>query len=1066
VPPKPVSFEVADAAGRVLLAAPPGEPEKRDLNGYAVDSNTFTLRWRPAGDTDIAGYTYNDQPGWADLAQYRASKVPLLAPPPRVVTTSTDIPFRNADNGVYAITVRAIDKAGNISAPSTIALALSHYLPFTVVNDFNSNKDLFGTVRLTILGRGFTANGKVRKIYLDRGERREPPWDIEVDPTAPVTVTDRTISGIVLDANHQSGKYRVVLAQDRPSGTEFYFSNVRYDFESPGTVKIGNFELLLPRWAAGRTPGYSLPVESLLILLVVLLLGTLSVLSIRRMFALAQEGAILRGEVLALISGQTNVAWEERKKRMQALKKKGVGLRLKFTLLMVVLVTMIVLIVSVPLGYQMVGRQRLALASGLRNNASILMDALAASAETQFRLGADGFVSAGDIPSLRTAMAEANFTTITGPDPSLSPLPYPKDFVWASDQKEFAAERSRGTFRIAKESVKDELARSAAPALQKHVDADAANKYASLIEEYRTLKGQAAELRTRTDAASKARVTALTAQLAQKSAELDTQAKADYAGTSTLEPFNPAARLSPTYLFYKPIIYYNRADNVADTSFYQGMVRLEVKTDAITRQINESIGTILKTASAIALAAIALGVLGAIIMASITVTPIRKLAQGVAKIRDTEKKEELKDHVIVVGSRDEIGELADTVNTMTQGLVKAALANNELLAGIDVQKRFLPLVKGAGAVTGSTAEEDRDPRVEVYGYYRGAKGVSGDYFDFKRLDESHYALIKCDIAGKGVSAALIMVEVATIFISFFKEWVTRRETMTQIADQKARQKAMHELDRIDSLVYRINDMLEERGFPGRFAALTICILNTETGVATVCNAGDTILNVYESDQKRMVHNQLPDSPAAGTFASMLVEMKAPYKQVNQKLDHGDVLFLQTDGIEESKRKLRNSAFQEIVCDEPGLAAGEVHLGTHKKGDKEGTEEFGTTRIDGVLNAVFARGTYTLVRNHNPIPNEELTFDFSSCTGTAREAVLALIAVEKVYRQIPDPAAPEASRVLVDTKVADFLEKHFKQHGRYFAHPMKDQSVPGYVTFAHAREDDQYDDLTILVVRRK
>ena len=42
---------------------------------------------------------------------------------------------------------------------------------------------------------------------------------------------------------------------------------------------------------------------------------------------------------------------------MQALKKKGVGLRLKFTLLMVVLVTMIVLIVSVPLGYQMVGRQ-------------------------------------------------------------------------------------------------------------------------------------------------------------------------------------------------------------------------------------------------------------------------------------------------------------------------------------------------------------------------------------------------------------------------------------------------------------------------------------------------------------------------------------------------------------------------------------------------------------------------------------------------------------------------------------------------------------------------------------
>ena len=78
-------------------------------------------------------------------------------------------------------------------------------------------------------------------------------------------------------------------------------------------MKIGNFELLLPRWVARQYPGYSLPVDSLIILLVVLLLGTLSVLSTRKIFALAQEGAMVRAEVLALIAGQTNVAWEERK---------------------------------------------------------------------------------------------------------------------------------------------------------------------------------------------------------------------------------------------------------------------------------------------------------------------------------------------------------------------------------------------------------------------------------------------------------------------------------------------------------------------------------------------------------------------------------------------------------------------------------------------------------------------------------------------------------------------------------------------------------------------------------
>ena len=58
--------------------------------------------------------------------------------------------------------------------------------------------------------------------------------------------------------------------------------------------------------------------------------------------------------------------------------------------------------------------------------------------------------------------------------------------------------------------------------------------------------------------------------------------------------------------------------------------------------------------------------------------------------------------------------------------------------------------------------------MEIFGYYEGAKGVSGDYFDFKRLDDTHYAMIKCDVSGKGVAAALIMVEVATLFINLLQ----------------------------------------------------------------------------------------------------------------------------------------------------------------------------------------------------------------------------------------------------------------------------------------------------------
>jgi hypothetical protein len=309
-----------------------------------------------------------------------------------------------------------------------------------------------------------------------------------------------------------------------------------------------------------------------------------------------------------------------------------------------------------------------------------------------------------------------------------------------------------------------------------------------------------------------------------------------------------------------------------------------------------------------------------------------------------------------------------------------------------------------------------------------------------------------------------MVEVATLFISYFRDWLKRKENIKHIGDARQKLRAQQELERVDSLVYTINDMVEERGFEGRFAALTVCIFNSASGVVSICHAGDNIVHVYKGAERSVVHKELPKAPAAGTFPSMLVEMQSPYKQVPQKLESGDVLFLHTDGFEESKRYLRDASFKVAPCAEPGLKEGDWHLGTHEWG--KDTEEFGTTRMDGIINAVFARGRYTLVRNHNSIPNEELEFDFSSCGGTAKEAVLALIAVEKIYRMVPDPAAGEASRVAVDAKVDTFLQQHFLQYRKYFSHPAETQSVPGYVTFTHAHEDEQYDDLTILVLRRK
>ncbi len=845
----------------------------------------------------------------------------------------------------------------------------------------------------------------------------------------------------------------------------------------PGTVKIGNFELLLPQWIAGRSASYVVSSETLVVVLILVMLGTLAFLAIRRIGALALEGAAVNAQVIALLEGRPTVQWQERKKRMQELKKKGIGLRLKFTLLMVVLVTLIVLIVSIPLGLIMVNRQQVSLTDGLQSSANILLGALASGATNQFRLNNQGLGGAvRDLPSLRATMKEATYATITGRSftdaeinsfnvkPAVSGPGDGKDYVWASDQKRFVDELNARTFTPAQEPVGDKLSKMI-PALQKEIESDAAVKLANDVNEYRTLSGQYKDLLARTGAASQAQAKGVLDSMTQKLLDIDTKARELYSNSATTEPL-VAGHLRPTYIFYKPVIFYNAAENLADTAFFQGMIRVEVRTDDISKKIGEAYGAILRIAGPIALFAIALGILGAIIMASITVTPIRRLARGVAVIRDTEDKEQLKDHSIEVGTRDEIGQLAETVNEMTQGLVKAAAANKALLAGIDVQKRFLPLLKDKSGGVVSTAEEE-NARLEIFGYYKGAAGVSGDYFDFRRLDDTYYALIKCDVSGKGVSAALIMVEVATLFINYFRDWPKRKENITQIKDPPARQRALKELERLDPLVYTINDMVEERGFVGRFAALTVLLFNSATGVATLCNAGDTVLNLYSAGKKSMLHTRLPDSPAAGMFPSMLVDMKTPYKQVQQRLASGDILFLATDGFEDSEHRFRDTDFQEIVCNEPGLAEKEHHAangGDHEKGLD--LERFGVPREDELINAVLNKGRFVLVRNHNPIPDEEIVFDFSSCRGTAQEVVLAMVAVDRVYRMIPDPRLGVENKVTIESKVVDFLKEHFLQYQRYFSHPLEGEKEAAYANFTHAMEDNQSDDLTILVLRRK
>ncbi|MFC2281820.1 MAG: histidine kinase, partial [Treponema socranskii subsp. buccale] len=115
--------------------------------------------------------------------------------------------------------------------------------------------------------------------------------------------------------------------------------------------------------------------------------------------------------------------------------------------------------------------------------------------------------------------------------------------------------------------------------------------------------------------------------------------------------------------------------------------------------------------------------------------------------------------------------------------------------------------------------------------------------------------------------------------------------------------------------------------------------------------------------------------------------------------------------------------------------------------------------------VFARNVYTLKKFHNPIPDEELVFDFSTCKGTIEEAVIALVSVEKVFRMYKSPDVTAADVVRVDKKIDEFLEKHFNRYNYYCGVRQESAEGTNYFEYAYLREDEQLDDLTLLAVLR-
>ena len=1066
-----LGVKVADYAGNwsppsfaeyIRDTIPPESPiiadAPTDGEGFLA-SNSFTLSWTPAKADDIAGYTWSFEylastdylsvlaklsgrdpvtdakPALFDLAKTVSARFPLALPSSNMRTSANSVSFTNRDNGIYALSVAAVDSVGNIGKPAVRYFVLNKYVPYTYITYIDSKVDESGVVNLSFIGRGFAEDGALREIYLDRDGK--PPYDLTLTSASKQfrIANDRLVTGITV-SDMEEGQYRIGLVHPVRG---LYFSKPLLSVNAFGTVKFGDYSYeFVPPWKESVPEPFPFFRPDFVFLYSVLVFAlVVFFFSINGISGAARDAVMIQQEVRALLTG--DIMPSEKKKRSVILRKKGVSLRFKLALFTMALVISVVLIVSIPLGVQFSANQEKTLSQGLESRVKVLLESLTSGARAY--LPGQNVLELGFLPAQMTALEEAVNTTITGNfiDNSATGIEY----VWATNDPAIKDKIDTSSIQPGRSRL-DSGENAEINSRVVILEEQASLAVSQLSEGIASLTQEGIKLALNTDAASVARrdeIQTISRQLEEKlNSELT---KLSNSGIGSYPQYNPLqlSRSVTSYIFYKPVLYRQGSS----TTYVHGTVRVEISTDLLLKAVTANRQALVSTTVFVALFAVLMGLLGSLLLASIIISPIRKLAAHVAMIRDTEDKAQLEGKELKLSSRDEIGLLGETINEMTHGLVKAAAASKDLTVGKELQKMFIPLEtddRGRKLTCGST----KDDNAEFFGYYEGAKGVSGDYFDYIKLDQRHYAIIKCDIAGKGVPAALIMVEVATLFLDYFKDWKYEKNGF-----------------KLEYIVSRINDLIESRGFAGRFAAFTLCILDSVSGDIHFCNAGDNLVHIYDAAARKMKLITLPECSAAGVFPSFMIDAKGGFRVIKEHLNSGDVLFLYTDGIEEAKRSFRTKDMVVYTCAESGLEKEAPH-GNHSVG--QSNEELGPERVIQIIEAVFARKPYTLVKWHNPEENEQFVFEFNKCEGTIEEAILALVSVEKIFRLYRDPSANEFNRVQVDRKVDLFLNKHFKQYDIYCGRRKDHPEYPEYLNYTNICEDAQYDDLTILGIRKR
>ena len=223
------------------------------------------------------------------------------------------------------------------------------------------------------------------------------------------------------------------------------------------------------------------------------------------------------------------------------------------------------------------------------------------------------------------------------------------------------------------------------------------------------------------------------------------------------------------------------------------------------------------------------------------------------------------DTVVDVRSHVEFDSLSNDINATVDTLKRYIKEAEER---IDAELAFAKAIQHSALPSVFPPYPNRK-EFEIYATMHTAKEVGGDFYDFYFIDDDNLAFLMADVSGKGIPAAMFMMQSKTIIKSCAESGMSVEQVFT-VANEK----------------------LCEGNDAGMFVTAWMGILNVKTGKVLFANAG---------------HNPPLVKHADGTYEYLktragfvLAGMEGVrYRKNELELAPGDAIYLYTDGVTEA-----------------------------------------------------------------------------------------------------------------------------------------------------------------------